>query len=74
MAEWLCCLASTVFEPWLHQTRNDLGQVTNDYLSRVTQTMPIDYVCHTPALVVSQSIHGVQVIERINSASGRPSV
>jgi hypothetical protein len=42
MAEWLCCLArttkaSTVFEPRRHQKSNNVGQVTNDCLSRITR-------------------------------------
>jgi len=64
---------STVFEPRCHQTWNGLGQVTNDCLYRITQMMHTDYVWHTPALVLSRCVGGPQVIERRNSASGRPS-
>jgi hypothetical protein len=47
---------SPVFESRRHQTSNDLGQVTNVCLSRITRTMHTDYVWHTPTLVVSQCV------------------
>jgi hypothetical protein len=48
LAEWLCFWYRTtkiiVFEPRPHQIENDLGQVTNGYLSRIARTMHADSV------------------------------
>ncbi len=68
MAERLFCLASILFEPWHHQTWNDLGQVTNGCVSQITRTMHTDYVWHAPALVSSMWL--VSVYRELKWLSG----
>jgi hypothetical protein len=47
---------------------NELGQVTNGCLSRITWTMHSDYVWHTPALIASTWL--VSVYEELKWLSG----
>jgi hypothetical protein len=70
---WVIILCSiyyqiTVFQPWRHQTWNNLGQFTNGCLFRITRTLHTDDVWHTPALVFSQC---VGVLKRLSGGTLR---
>jgi hypothetical protein len=75
---WLFCLVRTTIGVFSNLSATRDRMVLDKSLMAAclgsSRAVHTDYVWHTPALMVSQSIRGAQVIEWRNYASDRPSV